>query len=167
MPGHQDCKLILTTFLWHVLEPQTSNYSSCANSSCWSLLLVPVIRAGDSGVLDDYPCFLRGSSRAIHVLVALPRHLSNIGYLFFLALLPSSAGLSWKANTGPPCLGAFACAILLSTASHRIIRTARLWSSHGLTTLNDHSPKTSSSLCMVLLLLVFLTHHFSYLSVSS
>lgn len=53
-------------------RPQISNYSSCANSSCWSLLLVPVIRAGDSGVLDDYPCFLRGSSRAIHVLVALP-----------------------------------------------------------------------------------------------
>lgn len=69
---------------------------------CQQLLLEPpassVIRAGDSGVLDDYPCFLRGSSRAIHVLVALPRHLSNIGYLFFLALSPSSAGLSWKAN---------------------------------------------------------------------
>lgn len=29
MPGHQDCRLILTTFLWHILGPQSSGFFLC------------------------------------------------------------------------------------------------------------------------------------------
>ncbi|KAM7326994.1 hypothetical protein ACRRTK_013361 [Alexandromys fortis] len=56
----------LFSFAPQLKDPKALD-SSCANSSCWSLLLVPVIRAGDPGIFDDYPCFLCGSSQAIHV----------------------------------------------------------------------------------------------------
>lgn len=152
-PHHLPVAHIRTPKLWILLVP-----TAPVGASCWFLSSEPGIRVSLMTTLVSSVALLRPSTYCwlfpdIFLILVI-----YFSYHFAQQCWPKLEGK----HTGPPCLGTFACVLLLSTASHRIIRTARLWPSQGLTTLNGHSPKTSSSLCTVLFSLVFLTHHFSY-----